>query len=193
MEIKYSVLIVDDDPMFLPSISNDVKKQGYSVTAVDSGIKALSILKLLSPDLIITDMVMEPVNGIEVLKKAKEIYPKIQVIILTGHGDMRSAVEALRADADDYVSKPYSPEELLFRIKRCLEKVEMQRQINVYENIVPICCVCKKIRDDAGKEHGAGDWISFEKFLVDKQHLAPSHTYCPECMARAKKEWGLKT
>ncbi len=189
MEKQYAVLIVDDDPMVLAAISKDVEKQGYSVTAVDSGAKALDILKLLSPSLIITDLVMEPINGIEVLKKAKEIYPKIQVIILTGHGDMRSAVEALRADADDYVSKPYSPEELLFRIKRCLEKVEMQRQIDVYENIVPICCVCKKIRDDEGKKHGTGDWISFEKFLVDKQHLAPSHTYCPECMARVKKEW----
>ncbi|OQX24164.1 MAG: hypothetical protein BWK80_22275 [Desulfobacteraceae bacterium IS3] len=109
MEKQYVILIVDDDPMVLAAISKDVEKQGYSVTAVDSGAKALDILKLLSPSLIITDLVMEPINGIEVLKKAKEIYPKIQVIILTGHGDMRSAVEALRADADDYVSKPYSP------------------------------------------------------------------------------------
>ncbi len=189
MKKQYSILIVDDDPMALAAISKDVEKQGYFITAVDSGAKLADIFKLLSPDLIITDLVMEPVNGIEVLKKAKEIYPKIQVIILTGHGDMRSAVEALRSDADDYLSKPYSPEELSFRIKRCLEKVEMQRQIKVYENIIPICCVCKKIRDDTGKEHGKGDWILIEKFLVDKQNLLPSHTYCPECLERAKKEW----
>lgn len=188
MEQQYSVLIVDDDPVFLASISKDVEKQGYDVLAVDSGRKAVGFLKITCPDLIITDLIMEPINGIEVLKKAKEIYPKIQVIILTGHGDMRSAVEALRADADDYLSKPYSPEELSFRIKRCLEKVEMQRKIKIYENIIPMCCVCKKIRDDTGKEHGKGDWMVIEKFLVEKQNLKPSHTYCPECMQQVRKE-----
>jgi len=120
-------------------------------------------------------------NGIDVLKKSKELNPETMVIVLTGFGDMGSVIDALRWDADDYLLKPCEPEEMYFRISRCLEKLEFKRKIMVYEDILPVCCVCKKIRDDSGMERGTGEWISIEKFIHDKGGMVITSTYCPAC------------
>ena len=79
------------------------------------------------------------------------------VIVLTGFGDMLSAIEALRSQADDYMLKPCESGEMFFRVERCLEKLELARKIHLYQKILPMCCVCKKIRDDTGKVPGRGD------------------------------------
>jgi DNA-binding response OmpR family regulator len=107
------------------------------------------------------------------------------VIILTGYGNMSSAIDALRLNADDYMLKPCEPAELNFRISRCLEKLETERRIRLYENMLPVCCVCKKIRDDRGKEPGSGEWIPLEKYLYDKAGLETTSTYCPICARKA--------
>jgi len=84
--------------------------------------------------------------------------------------------------ADDYLLKPCEPEELSFRISSCIEKLELKRKVSAYETLLPVCCVCKSIRDDAGKDVGAGEWISMEEYLLTKSKIAISPTYCPECI-----------
>ena len=81
-------------------------RRGYRVTRVNSGDKAVELLQRTAFDLVITDLVMERMDGIQVLKKTKEIDSTIMVIVLTGFGDMLSAIEALRSQADDYMLKP---------------------------------------------------------------------------------------
>ena len=128
------------------------------MTRVNSGDKAVDLLQQTAFDLVITDLVMERVDGIQVLKKTKEIDATIMVIVLTGFGDMLSAIEALRSQADDYMLKPCESSEMFFRVERCLEKLELARKIDLYQKILPMCCVCKKIRDDTGKVPGRGKW-----------------------------------
>jgi DNA-binding NtrC family response regulator len=178
---KYRILLVDDDPYILEGIGADLESQGFHVTKTDRGDLALQLLKENHFDLVITDLVMEDTDGIQVLKKTKELNADTMVIILTGYGDMKSAIEALRQQADDYLLKPCESEEMFYRVNRCLEKRELTRKIKIYQNILPMCCVCKKIRDDRHTEAGKGKWVSVEQFIHDKAKLDITSSYCPEC------------
>jgi DNA-binding NtrC family response regulator len=185
---KYSILLVDDDPIITAGTGSDLEEKGYAVTTANSGEKAIELLNTSFFDLVITDLVMAPINGMDVLKKAKEINPETMVIILTGYGDMSSSIDALRFDADDYLLKPCEPEDICFRVSRCLEKLELERKIKAYEHILPVCCICKKIRDDSGREHGAGEWMSVENYMHRKAKVDITSTYCPECHRKAREE-----
>lgn len=180
----YKILIVDDDLLILQAISLSLEQEGYHVVTAVNGEKAIDLIKENNFDLILTDLVMEPIDGMGVLKKAKELNPESIVIILTGYGDLISAIEALRLNADDYLLKPCEPEELSFRISSCLEKLELKRKIKVFETIVPVCCVCKNIRDDTEDEIGTGKWMPVEEYILTKSKIAVSPTYCPECIKK---------
>jgi len=180
----YKILIVDDDLLILQAISLSLEQEGYHVVTAVNGEKAIDLIKENNFDLILTDLVMEPIDGMGVLKKAKELNPESIVIILTGYGDLISAIGALRLNADDYLLKPCEPEELSFRISSCLEKLELKRKIKVFETIVPVCCVCKNIRDDTEDEIGTGKWMPVEEYILTKSKIAVSPTYCPECIKK---------
>ena len=186
--IKNKILLVDDDKFILQSIGSILEKNDYDVTRADNGQKAIELLEQQDFDLVLTDLIMDAVDGIEVLKKAKELNPDTMVIILTGFGDLDSAIDALRLKADDYLLKPCEPTEISFKISSCLEKLELKRRISVYENIYPICCVCKSIRNDDGKEPGTGEWISPEEYFWKIAKLAPSSTYCPKCAEKLMED-----
>lgn len=186
---KYNLLLVDDDPFILEGIGEDLEKRGYQVTRVNSGEKAVELLQHGRFDLIITDLIMERTDGIQVLKKSKEIDATAMVIILTGFGDMLSAIEALRSQADDYMLKPCESSEMFFRVERCLEKLELARRINLYQRILPMCCVCKKIRDDTSRAPGRGEWVPVEQFIQERARLDVTSSYCPECARRTLKEF----
>ena len=185
---EYAILLVDDEPIITVAIGNALEEKGYKVTTSDNGERAVELLNESSFDLVITDLVMTPIDGMEVLKKSKEINPEMMVMILTGFGDMTSAIDALRLGADDYMLKPCELEEMYFRVSHCLEKLELKRKIKIYENILPVCCVCKSIRDDTGKEPGTGKWIQMENYIQDKGGVGVTSTYCPECAKKAKEE-----
>jgi len=178
---EHSLLLVDDDPFILEGIGEDLESNGYQVTRASSGESAVELLETNHFDLVITDLVMASTDGIQVLKKSKELNSDIQVIILTGFGDIDSAVKALRSQADDFLLKPCESQEMLFRVKNCLEKQELTRKIKLYQKILPMCCVCKKIRDDTNRQPGTGEWIAIEKFINEQAHLDITSSYCPDC------------
>jgi len=176
-----NLLLVDDDPFILEGIGSDLEINGYRVSRAASGEIAVDLLEKMDFDLVITDLIMEATDGIQVLKKAKELNPEIQVIILTGYGDLSSAIKAMSNQADDYLLKPCESQEMIFRVKNCLEKQEMTRKINLYHKILPMCCVCKKIRDDSGKKPGSSQWVRIETYINQRADLDISSGYCPEC------------
>ncbi len=185
---KYSLLIVDDDPFILEGIGENLESRGYQVTRANDGDTAMQILQRSSFDLVITDLVMERTDGIQVLKKTKELDRSTMVIVLTGFGDMLSAIEALRNQADDYMLKPCESEEIFFRVERCLEKLEMTRRIDLYHSILPMCCMCKKIRDDSATEPGRGAWVPVERFIHERAKLDITSSYCPDCARKTLSE-----
>ena len=185
----YKLLLVDDDPFILEGIGEDLESNGYQVTRASSGETAFDLLESTPFDMVITDLVMDNTDGIQVLKKTKELNSETQVIILTGFGDMDSAIEALRSQADDFLLKPCESQEMLFRIRNCLEKQELTRKLNLYQKILPMCCVCKKIRDESGRHSGTGEWISIEQIIHEKANLDITSSYCPDCAQKTMDEF----
>jgi DNA-binding NtrC family response regulator len=184
-----SILIVDDEVSILNSLRKDLMMEDYQVTTALNGAEAMKILKSGHFDLVVTDLIMPGFDGIRVLQEAKTIDPEICVIILTGYGDLTSAIAALRLGADDYLLKPCDNDELLLRITRSLEKQEAFYKIKFYENILPVCAYCKNIRDDTATEPGKGKWMRMEEYIHQKSGTRISHGCCPECFEKHKAYW----
>ena len=137
-------MLVDDDQSILKTFSIFLRGLGYIVTPASSGKEAIELLEKGKFDLLITDLVMKPLNGIDVLKKSKEINHDLMVIILTAHGDMKSAIDAVRYGADDYLLKPSEKEEIQLRVANLLEKLEYKRKVKLYEKVLPnLLCLQK--------------------------------------------------
>jgi DNA-binding NtrC family response regulator len=181
-------LLVDDEELIRETLSRDLKEGGYEVLTAAGGEQVMQFLRQSHVDLVVTDLVMEGMDGIEVLQAAKEYDPEVCVVILTGFGDLASAIAAVRHGADEYLLKPYDFNDLHLRISRCLEKQELQRRIKIYEEFLPICSVCRKIRDDCGKAHGSGEWLSMEEYFSRRTGIKPSHSYCPVCFKQVEEE-----
>lgn len=178
--IAPKILLIDDEEIIRLSLQQDLQDEGYEVDTVEDGKPALEMFGN-GYDLIITDLMMEGVDGMTVLKKSREANSQQAVFILTGYGELNSAINALRLGAADYLLKPYKYDELLLRIKNCIENQELRKKVTLYEDILPICCDCRKIRDDEGCESGAGEWLTMEQYFHQKMDLKSSHGYCPEC------------
>lgn len=187
--MKKKILVVDDEEIIRKTLEINLLDAGYTVDTASSGEEACAQFKNRY-DLIITDLMMGGISGLDVLRRAKELDGNIIVFILTAYGELETAVEALRAGAEDYLLKPYNPDELLLRISRIFEKQKMRATIDMYENILSVCCECKKIRDDTGSEQGGETWISLEKYIHRTTGSSLSHGLCPECYRRRLNELG---
>lgn len=115
-----NLLIVDDDVKFLDVVSKLLVGRGYEVFVVDNGETALLRLAERRPDLLICDLNMKPITGIEVLKAVQSIHPGLAVIIMTAYGTVDSAMESLRMGAYDYMTKPFRVQEFVETIERAL-------------------------------------------------------------------------
>jgi len=118
------VLIVDDDPDILRLVSYNVGQAGFDVTTASTGRKALEIIQKQPPDLIILDVMLPDVDGMEVCRTVRHQHPsrRIPIIMLTARGDEIDRVVGFELGADDYVSKPFSPRELVLRVKSILRR-----------------------------------------------------------------------
>ena len=123
-----TILVVDDDEDILELIERHLSNRGYEILTAYDGEQALSLLDKIKFDLIITDLKMPKIDGMEVLRRAKEKDPNIEVVILTGHGTMDSVIEALRdGGAFDYLNKPlHNIKQLSFVTKKALERKRLR-------------------------------------------------------------------
>ena len=120
-----SILLVDDEENILASIGWVLEKNNFRVTTATNGRQAIDLLRANHYDLVITDLIMTEVDGIAVLKQAKSCNPDAAVIILTGYGDVGSAVETLKLGAEDYLQKPCDIDDLLNKARRSFEKQDL--------------------------------------------------------------------
>ena len=131
---KLSILIVDDEESIRVSLEGILKKLYYAKTA-ENGSMALEILKNYHYDLILTDIMMSGMTGIELLKKVKESFPEIPVLLMTGYSSLSTAIEAMRLGASDYLIKPYSKKVIFSSITRCLENNTNGRKKNSTQHL----------------------------------------------------------
>ncbi len=124
-----NILVVDDEKAARKSLADILRLEGYDVTAVEDGENALKLLGDQAFDLMLLDIRMPGMDGIEVMQKAVDISPDMQIIMLTAHGSMESAIEALRYGAHDYLIKPSSPQEILSSVAGAMARhTESQRK-----------------------------------------------------------------
>lgn len=122
--MKNNLLIVDDEPIARQSLSDILRLEGYLVTAVANGEQAIEQVRNYSVDLIVLDLKMPGMNGLDVVQVVNQISPDTEIILLTAYGSMESAVEALRQRVHDYLLKPASPGQILESVRRGLERRE---------------------------------------------------------------------
>jgi len=112
------ILVAEDEPIMLKTIELRLKKDGHTVITTDNGRDALEKIEQEDLDLVITDIMMPYSSGLEIVGKVKSEERKIPVIVLSAMGQENVVVEAFNLGADDYITKPFSPNELSMRVKR---------------------------------------------------------------------------
>jgi two-component system, NtrC family, nitrogen regulation response regulator NtrX len=122
------ILIVDDEPSIRSSLRGVLEDEGYRVTAVGSGSDARSVLVEEAPDLVVLDVWMPGMDGLDTLAELKRLRPDAQVVMISGHGTIETAVKATRLGAYDFIEKPLSLEKTLLTVARALDHARLERE-----------------------------------------------------------------
>jgi two-component system, OmpR family, response regulator len=123
---KFKVLIVDDEQDFLETIVKRLQARKIEVTGVESGLKALEVIDQQDFDVVILDVKMPGLDGIETLRAMKKKKPLLEVIMLTGHASVESGIQGMQLGAFDYVMKPVALDELLEKMRQAYERKLIQ-------------------------------------------------------------------
>jgi two-component system response regulator HydG len=122
------LLVVDDDVALLRALERTFRQAGYDVTAVANGEQALAVMRERMPTLVISDLLMPGMDGIELLREARALDPPPEVLLITGNASVERAVEAMRLGAFDFVEKPIQRDRLLMLVQRALERRVLTRE-----------------------------------------------------------------
>jgi len=126
---RNKILVVDDEHLIRWSLEQNLKKQGFDVVTAGSGEDALRIAREEQPDMVLLDIQLPGIGGIEVLEKLKDYDEEIIVVMVTAHSGLETAVNAMRLGAYDYISKPFNLDELSIIIKKALETSDLKREV----------------------------------------------------------------
>ena len=149
---KHKILVVDDEHLIRWSLEQNLKKQGYEVFVAGSGEDALRLVRDESPDLVLLDIQLPGINGMEVLEKIKEQEDDIIVIMVTALGVLETAVKAMRMGAYDYINKPFNLDELAIVIRKALETSELKREV-------------AHLRSEQTRRYGIGNLIAESRHM----------------------------
>jgi DNA-binding NtrC family response regulator len=116
------VLVIDDESIVRTSCSRTLGPEGYEVVAAQNGSEGLRLLEEGRFDLVLTDLKMPDMDGIEVLKKIKENWPQTEVIVITGYQTVETAVKSIKLGAFDYIEKPFTPDTLVAAVVKAFDK-----------------------------------------------------------------------
>ena len=138
MKNNNRVLLVDDDELIRKGLKELIEPEGYAVTMAADGEEALAKFREQYFGIIILDLVLPDIDGIELLNRFKAEQPHVGVIIITGHADVLTYIEALQNGADDYLLKPFDSKKLLVRIGNCFEKKRHERILRLHEEVLAV-------------------------------------------------------
>lgn len=131
------VLVVDDKEMMRDSVAATLARAGFEVASADSGTRALDLLGRRRPDAIVTDLRMPGLTGIDLIAKVREIDADLPIVLMTAFGTIETAVEAIKAGAFDYVTKPFEGDELIISVKRAISHRKTVRENEVLRATAP--------------------------------------------------------
>ncbi len=155
--MKRHILIIEDDPIMRLGMEHFLTSQGYNVLSCADGKEGINAIEKGSHDLIVTDLKLPYRDGFDILKKVKDVSPEAGVIIITGYAEIKDAVKAIKDGAFDYISKPFSNEELLVSIERFFKFRKLEDEVTYlketlkgkieFENIIGISSAMKDVFD----------------------------------------------
>ncbi|MBI3804343.1 MAG: sigma-54-dependent Fis family transcriptional regulator [Nitrospirae bacterium] len=125
---RHQVLIIDDEKVQAAILQEILTSEGIGVTALSDSAKALELVKEVDFDLVVTDLRMPRIGGLELLRSMKTLKPSLTVIVMTAYGTIETAVQAMREGAYDYVTKPFSKDEFVMTVKRAFKSIEMENE-----------------------------------------------------------------
>jgi signal transduction histidine kinase len=130
--METSILLVDDEEGIRKVLGITLADMGYRVLTAEKGTEAIRILRDQSPAIVLTDIKMPEMDGIDLLRRIKMENPDTEVIMMTGHGDMDLAIKSVKYEATDFVTKPINDEILAIALNRAQERIDIRRQLNDY-------------------------------------------------------------
>ena len=128
MSTQQKILIIDDEVIALQNLMHVLKKEGYEITGTQSSTEALEYIEQQRFDLVLTDLKMEKVDGMQILSRVKELYPEAEVIMITGYATVETAIEAMKLGAYHYVAKPFKLDEVRKVVREALAKVSLVKE-----------------------------------------------------------------
>jgi two-component system, NtrC family, response regulator HydG len=123
------IIVVEDNSTMLQGIVESLRREGYNIEGFDNGYEALKCFSQKSFSTAVVDLKMDPINGIEILKKFKEINSSTEIIMISAFGSVEDAVTAMKLGAFDFLTKPFSPDELRLRVKKAVEKFQSEQKL----------------------------------------------------------------
>ncbi|MDJ0991477.1 MAG: response regulator [Desulfobacterales bacterium] len=134
--MERTILLVDDEPDIREVLDIYLTDLGYTVHTAENGRKALDVFHRTVPSIVLSDIKMPGMDGIELLRRIKQESPETEVVMITGHGDMDLAIDSLKLQATDFITKPVNDNILEFALQRAEERIEMRRRLRAYtENL----------------------------------------------------------
>ena len=127
-----SILLVDDEEGIRKVLSIALADLGYQVHTAENGAEALRVFEAKQPPIVLTDIKMPEMDGIELLRRLKKISPDTEIIMITGHGDMNLAIKSVKYEATDFVTKPINDEVLEIALNRAVERIAMRQKLKEY-------------------------------------------------------------
>ena len=178
-----NILIVDDDPTSRIILEATLKKSGHTVIAVKSGAEALAIFEKGNVPLIISDIVMSGVDGLELCRRirAANRTPYTYIILLTSVASVAGKygyLVGLKAGADDTISKPFDEELLAARLAVAERIIKLQAPKEQLDEQLTICSSCSKIRLDQNS------WQAVDTYISEHTHTKFARSFCPDCVER---------
>jgi len=179
------ILIADDDRMSTMMLGRTLEHWGFEVIEVHDGVAAWeSISGNTPPALAVVDWMMPGLDGIELCRRirATELRAPVYVILLTARTSRQDLVAGLEAGADDYLTKPFDPDELRARIHVGQRTLDLMANIKRLTGLLPICSYCKRIRTDTDY------WEQVESYITEHTDARFSHGICPPCLVKVMEE-----
>lgn len=149
--VSERILVVDDEPAVMHSCERILKRQNYTVTGLTDSTAASALLREQTFDLLLSDIKMPRIDGLELLEIAKEIDPHITVVLITGYGTMEDAIRAIRLGAQGFLMKPFDPKELVATVEDSLAKRDILRNSLRLQMLLPLLEINKMLQVSGGE------------------------------------------
>ena len=155
-----NILVTEDDEKMRNGLVEILKGEGYNVDSADNGQKGLEMIKEKDYDVVLSDLIMPVMGGMELLRNIKQIKPETSVIFITAFGTIENAVEAIKVGASDYITKPFKIDEVQSKIKKVLAEKEFKKTPDLLDSNI-IKAISNPIRKDVVKLLAASGKLKF--------------------------------